>query len=142
MKQLIHTLILTYRHHKEIILYLFFGVCTTLINIVCYALLYDMLRMSNFISTVIAWFVAVVFAFLTNKIFVFESKSPTLDAWFHEMISFFGCRFLTGILDVAIMVVAVDWLHWNGVLWKLISNVIVTVLNYVASKCLIFKDTQ
>ena len=128
-----------YEEHKQVILYLFFGVCTTAINTISYAILYEYLHIVNIVSTLIAWFVAVVFAFFTNKIYVFESKSPSILEKLREFGSFFGCRILTGVLDVVIMAVAVDYLKWNRLIWKLISNIIVTIVNFVASKFFIFK---
>lgn len=127
------------RKNKQLLLYLFFGICTTAINTICYWLLYDVLTLSNIVSTILAWLAAVVFAFVTNKRFVFESKRTNTTERINEVISFFGCRLLTGILDVAIMAITVDMLQWNGLLWKLFSNIIVTIINYVASKYLIFK---
>ena len=120
-------------------MYLFFGICTTEINIIIYWLLHDALTLSNIVSTILAWLAAVLFAFVTNKVFVFESKRTNTTDRINEVISFFGCRLLTGILDVAIMAFAVDMLQWNGLLWKLISNIIVTIINYIASKYLIFR---
>ena len=131
-----------YQQHKQIILYLFFGVCTTAINTVSYAIVYDYLHITNIVSTIIAWFVAVVFAFFTNKIYVFESKRITFSEKLREFTSFFGCRILTGVLDVVIMAVAVDYLKWNSLIWKLISNIIVTIVNFVASKFVIFKKSH
>lgn len=128
-----------YLRYKQVILYLFFGGCTTLINIVAYALLYKAMHIANVPSTVAAWLLSVLFAFFTNRRFVFESRESSAAGRWREFVSFFGCRILTGILDVVIMAVAVDMMGWNGLLWKLISNVIVIVLNYVASKFLIFK---
>ena len=139
MKNLILKISSLFSTHKQIILYLIFGVCTTVINTVCYWLLYDVLSWSNLLSTVIAWLAAVIFAFVTNKRYVFESKKSGIHEQLTEFASFFSCRILTGILDVIIMAVAVDMLKWNGLVWKLISNIIVTVLNYIASKFLIFK---
>ena len=127
------------RKNKQLLLYLFFGICTTAINTICYWLLYDALTLSNIVSTILAWLAAVLFAFVTNKVFVFESKRTNTTDRLNEVISFFGCRLLTGILDVAIMAFAVDMLQWNGLLWKLISNIIVTIINYIASKYLIFR---
>ena len=127
------------RKNKQLLLYLFFGICTTAINTICYWLLYDVLTLNNIVSTILAWLAAVVFAFVTNKRFVFESKRTNTTERINEVISFFGCRLLTGILDVAIMAITVDMLQWNGLLWKLFSNIIVTIINYVASKYLIFK---
>jgi len=142
MNDLIQKFTKIYSAHRQIILYLIFGVCTTLINTVCYWLLYELLVFSNVLSTVIAWLVAVIFAFITNKLYVFESKRTNLHAQLTEFASFFGCRILTGILDVVIMAVTVDLLKWNGLVWKLISNIIVTIVNYIASKFLIFKSSN
>lgn len=127
------------RKNKQLLLYLFFGICTTAINTICYWLLYDALMLSNIVSTILAWLAAVAFAFVTNKVFVFESKRTNTQERISEIVSFFGCRLLTGILDVVIMAVAVDMLRWNGLFWKLISNIIVTIINYIASKFLIFR---
>lgn len=134
-----NTIINLYKKYREIIWYLFFGVCTTAVNTICYSVLYDILFVNNIVSTIIAWFVAVIFAFVTNKIWVFKSRSKVMSEQMRELISFFGCRALTGVLDVAIMAIAVDCMGWNGILWKLISNVIVIVLNYIASKFWIFE---
>ena len=142
MKNLIQKIITAILVYKQIILYLFFGVCTTAINTVCYWLLYDVLSVGNIISTVVAWLAAVIFAFITNKFCVFESKKTSVSDQLREVTSFFGCRILTGILDVVIMAVSVDMLHGNGLLWKLISNIIVTIINYIASKFLIFKSSN
>ena len=125
--------------HKEIIIYLVFGVCTTVINAASYWVLYDVLSIGNIVSTVLAWLLSVIFAYATNKVFVFESKRTSAAARFKEAASFFSCRVLTGVLDVVIMAIAVDLLHGYGPLWKLLSNVIVIVVNYVASKFVIFK---
>lgn len=131
-----------YWKYKSIILYLFFGVCTTAINMVCYGILYHSFKIGNVTSTVIAWLAAVVFAFITNKRFVFESKRTKVSEELVEFASFFGCRLMTGVLDVVIMVVAVDIMQWNALFWKLVSNVVVTIINYVASKFVIFKKPR
>ena len=131
-----------YRKNRMMISYLFFGVLTTLVNMVVYGLLYDMAGLSNLISTVIAWAAAVLFAYVTNKLLVFQSRGQGASRAWKEFVMFVSCRLLTGVLDVAIMVAAVDWLAMNGMVWKFISNVIVTVLNYFASKLLIFKKSN
>jgi putative flippase GtrA len=128
-----------FQKYRDIILYLFFGGCTTVLNIAVYYLCYNIAGIPNVPSTCIAWILSVLFAYLTNKVYVFQSRSFQREVLLREGLQFFGCRLLTGILDVAIMFVAVDLLHWNGLLWKVISNVLVIILNYVASKLLIFK---
>ncbi len=130
--------------YRAMILYVFFGGCTTLVNMGAYYLCYNVARIPNVPSTVIAWLLAVIAAFVTNKLWVFDSKSWAKDVVFHEIWSFFAARIATGLLDVGIMYLAVDVMHWNATVWKLVSNVIVIILNYVASKLFIFrkKDTE
>ena len=139
MKNFIVKLIKLSQKHKQIILYLFFGVCTTLLNTLCYGALHDFLGVGNLLSTIFAWLVAVIFAFFTNKIYVFESNRKRSSEQLKEFTSFFGYRIMTGVLDVVIMVFAVDYMKWNSLFWKLISNIIVTIINYVVSKFMIFK---
>ena len=128
-----------YQKYRQIFWYLFFGVCTMILNTVCYTVLYELLEVPNVPSTVIAWLAAVIVAFVTNKLVVFESRGRAGKGLF-ELVSFFGCRVATGLLDVGIMWIAVDLLAGNSVLWKLVSNVIVTVLNYIVSKFFVFKS--
>lgn len=128
-----------YQKYRQIFWYLFFGVCTMILNTVCYTVLYQLLEVPNVPSTVIAWLAAVIVAFVTNKLVVFESRERAGKGLF-ELVSFFGCRVATGLLDVGIMWIAVDLLAGNSVLWKLVSNVIITVLNYIVSKFFIFKS--
>ncbi len=125
--------------YKSLISYGVFGVLTTVINIVSYAVCYNTVGISNVVSNIIAWILACSFAFITNKLWVFESKSTEIKVVIYELITFFGCRLATGLLDLAIMYVSVDLMNWNSTLMKCISNVIVIVANYVASKLVIFK---
>ena len=126
--------------YKAIIRYGIFGVLTTLINIVVYEAFYRYIGWSNVVSNIVAWVAAVLFAFITNKLWVFESKTTETRALMFEIISFFGCRLATGVLDLAIMYVAVDELALNSTLMKCISNVIVIIVNYIASRLIIFKN--
>lgn len=136
MIEIIKSLLIKY---KSIIMYAVFGVLTTLVNMAVYYGCFNLLSIPNVPSTIIAWILAVIFAFITNKLWVFDSKSFDGKTLAHEIPTFFGARIMTGILDVGIMCLAVDVLNWNSTVWKLISNVIVIVLNYVASKLVIFK---
>lgn len=136
MRDLITKGIKIYINYKTPILYIFFGGLTTLVNIVAYFICYDIAKLSNVVSTIIAWILSVIFAFITNKLYVFESKSKSI---LYEISSFFVCRLGTGILDLGIMYLTVDILNWNSLLMKIISNVIVIVLNYILSKVIIFK---
>jgi len=121
---------------REMFLYLVFGVLTTLINFVAHKVFYDVIKMPIAVSTAIAWLISVVFAFFTNKIWVFEDKGKSA---IKEAFEFFMCRVGTGILDVLIMYTTVDILSLNGDLMKILSNAVIIVLNYLASKLYIFK---
>lgn len=128
------------KKYKSVILYLVFGVLTTIVNIVAYFLL-DFNRLFNtVINTSIAWGVAVIFAYVTNKKWVFESKVEGFKDNFKEMMSFFGCRIATGLMDVGIMFVFVDILCYDDMIIKIASNVLVVILNYVGSKLLVFRN--
>lgn len=128
-----------YKKYKSIISYLFFGVLTTIVNIVTYNLLYYKFGVENVPSNVAAWILAVLFAYVTNKLYVFNSRSWNLDYLLREIFLFFSARFITGLIDTAIMYMAVDLMNQEAFVWKLLTNVIVVVLNYVASKFIIFK---
>lgn len=123
--------------YKGIILYLVFGVLTTVINVICYHVCYENLGITNVVSTIIAWVVAVSFAFVTNKVFVFESKRKNKAA-IGEAVSFFLCRIGTGVIEVGMMWFFVDMLSFNGTIMKLITNFIIIVINYLASSFFVF----
>ena len=125
--------------YKFIILYGIFGVLTTVINIGVYGVLYSGLGVSNVISNVIAWIISVLFAFITNKLWVFESKSFNFKLFVKELGSFTVCRVATGVLDLVIMFVGVDLLKGPAIILKIASNIIVIILNYVMSKIFVFK---
>ena len=125
--------------YKEMILYLFFGGCTTLVNIIVYYICAHLLSLATVPATVIAWILSVTFAYVTNRIYVFESRSRGLVAILREIGAFVSCRLLTGVMDLAIMYICVDLLHFNDLIIKIISNILVIVLNYIASKLLIFR---
>lgn len=125
--------------YKEQILYLFFGGCTTVVNIVVFALCSDILHMELLVSNFMAWVLAVFFAYITNKIWVFESKTETLNELVKEIGSFVFARVVTLLIDMLIMYVGVEILFINKMIIKVLTNIVVIVANYVFSKLFIFK---
>lgn len=125
--------------YRSILIYLIFGVLTTAVNYLVYIPCLNLLGLSASVSNVIAWCVAVLFAFLTNKPFVFESKDWSAKTVVPEFTKFVGTRVASGLMETVILMVAVDMLGWNGVIWKLVTNVIVVILNYIGSKLLVFR---
>ena len=123
----------------DVLSYLFFGGLTTIVNFVVYFPCYHWLGISAAVSNVIAWVVAVAFAYLTNKPFVFKSHDWSLQTVGPELVKFVGCRIGSGVMETAIIFVTVDQLGGNVILWKVVTSVLVVILNYVASKLLVFK---
>ena len=117
-------------------MYVVFGTLTTLVNIVVYFLLDYVLGVNYIISNVVAWFLSVLFAYVTNRIWVFESKSPDI---LKEMSLFFGGRIFSGILDTALLYLFIDILMIGDATSKIIVEIIIVVVNYVLSKLIVFK---
>lgn len=129
-----------YSEYKGVILYLFFGVCTTIVNVMSYWIAAHALKMNVMISTIIAWSLAVLFAYVTNRKWVFNSDASGINEILKEIISFFSCRLATGIVDWGCMFIFVDLLMLNDVIIKFIANIVVIILNYIASKLFVFKS--
>ena len=125
--------------YKHIIYYLIFGLITTVVNIGTYWLCYDVMHIPNLISNFIAWITAVIVSFVTSKIWVFDSKSWEASIVISEAVKFFGARVATFLIDELIMVVGVDLLHFNGLVMKVVSGIVVVILNYVFSRIWVFR---
>lgn len=125
--------------YRELIVYLVFGVLTTVVNYLVYLPCYNLLNLSSSVSNVIAWVVAVAFAYVTNKPFVFRSHDWSAKTVIPELTKFVGTRLGSGGIETLILLIFVDVLGMNGNLWKLLTSVIVVVLNYVGSKLLVFR---
>lgn len=131
-----------YEKHIDVIPYLLFGIGTTLVNILTYWVLSSLIKAPVMLSTLIAWVTAVLFAYYTNRKWVFHSEAKESNEILMEIISFFGCRLMTGVIDWLIMFVFVEKMHYNDMLFKAMANVIVIVLNYIASKVIIFRKNS
>ena len=129
-----------YKKYKSIINYLFFGISSTIINIITYQLCYKIFEIKNIPSNIIAWIITILFAFITNKLWVFKNDVNDFKGIFKEFVVFIGCRILTGIFDMIIMYIGVDLLSFNSLIIKMLSNIIVITLNFIFSKLIIFKN--
>lgn len=127
------------KKNKELINYLIMGVLTTGVNILTYYILTKTGVLNYQAATVVAWVVSVLFAYITNKKYVFASKTTNFKELRKEISSFFFFRVVSLFIDFAVMVVLVEIAHSDDFLAKIIANVIVVVFNYVASKQIIFK---
>ncbi len=127
------------KKNRDVLSYLIFGVLTTVVNYAVYLPVYNLLHLSAAVSNMLSWVVAVAFAYLTNKPFVFQSHDWSRKTVVPELTKFVSCRIASGAMETGILFLTVDLLHWNGNVWKLVTQVLVVVLNYVASKLLVFR---
>ncbi len=135
-----------FQKNREVLMYLFFGVLTTAVSFVtagvskylCESAGLGKGAVSN-ISTVISWICAVTFAYVTNRIWVFDSKVEGKKGLFAEMVSFYGGRLFTLFVEMGIMWLGYDLMDINYWVTKIFANVVVLILNYVISKLIVFK---
>lgn len=132
--------------YKHIIAYLFWGVVTTVINLAVFQILSSGIHWNYQLANVIAWFVSVLVAYFTNKVWVFGSHYTTVSDLLVEMLRFFFYRALTLVIDIVITFIGISVLGFKDPMGqfivKVIDNVIVIIANYVFSKRLIFKDNK
>lgn len=126
---------------REMFNYILFGVLTTIVNYGIYEISVY-LGADYKLATVLAWIAAVGFAFITNKVFVFGSRSFKMKIFLKELFSFVLARIVSGIVDLLFMILAVEIIHMNDSLAKLVSNVFVMVINYILSKFIIFNKNK
>ena len=131
-------IIVLFGKYRDILLYLFFGALTTLVNYLVYFPLFNYCGFSGAVSNAIAWIVAVAFAFVTNKPFVFKSYDWSKNVVWNELTKFAGCRVVSGLLETAAIWLFVDQFLWNGNWVKIVISVLVVLLNYIFSKWVVF----
>ena len=128
-----------YEKYRDVIPYMIFGVLTTLVNMAVYWLMAHPLQLEVMPSTVTAWIITILFAYVTNRKWVFHSEASAVNEIIQDMISFFACRLATGIVDWGCMFLFVNICHFDDVIIKFAANVLVIILNYAASRLIIFK---
>jgi len=132
------------KKYREVICYLIFGVLSTIVNLaVYYGLTLTILNPNNAIhlqcANIISWLAAVIFAYITNRKYVFKSQSTNIKK---ELTDFFIARIITLIMDMLIMFLGVSILKGNDKIIKILSQVIVIVSNYIFSKLFVFKKKK
>lgn len=142
MKKCMSFVFSMYRKYKETFWYLVFGGLTTLLNIA----VFYFLRLGNVdktIANLIAWIAGVLFAFVTNKLFVFNSREWTVRKFAWEFLTFVGARLFSGAFDMVFLHLFTGWLfNFNEMVIKIISNIIVIIMNYVFSKLIVFRKKK
>ena len=136
-----------YYKYEEKWLYLFFGLLTTAVSFITAGVSKSLLESAGMgsgavgtVSTTISWVCSVTFAFITNRIWVFDSKAKGAKAVFREGVSFYGGRVFTFFVELIMMGVGYSWLGFNYWVVKTAANVVVLILNYVISKIFVFRN--
>ena len=138
---MLEKILLYYKKYKEIINYLIFGVLTTIINLFSYYLLTNTILNPNQalhlqIANVISWIIAVIFAYITNRKYVFNSSNANIGK---EITDFIGARVMTLLLDMVIMFIGVTLFNFNDKFIKILSQILIIIFNYIFSKVFVFK---
>lgn len=120
---------------KEMVSYVIFGAFTTLINIAVYFIFTDIFHINYIIANIVAWFVSVMFAYVTNRIWVFESDNENVAK---EVFLFYGGRIFTVVVDTLLMILFIDVLSIGNFVSKITVSIIVIILNYLFSKWVVF----
>lgn len=130
--------------HRQIIVYLLIGALTTVVNFAIYLPLLWWAKLPASASNAIAWVIVILFAYVTNKLFVFESKDWSTKIALPELLKFVGCRMASGIFETVFLALTIDLpglgeLKWYSLIMKLVACIGVVILNYVGSKLLVFR---
>ena len=128
-----------YHKNEELWNYLIVGALTTVVSIGSYSIFSKLLKINYLISNVLSWIVSVIFAYFTNRWFVFHSKEKKK---FKEFIAFVSSRLLTLLLDSCLMIIGVDYLKIDDLLTKILVQIIIVISNYILSKLIVFKKEK
>lgn len=131
-----------YKKYKEIILYVFFGGLAFVVSIVTYALFNKGLGINVLVANFFSWVITVLFAFFTNRIWVFQAHTGSTKDFLQQILSFFSGRILTLLIEEAILVVFVSFLCFPNMAVKITAQIVVIILNYVISKIFVFKKRK
>ena len=127
-----------YGKYRELLLYVFFGGLTTVVSVGSFVLFDGVLHIHELVANVLSWLLAVGFAYVTNRRWVFRSSATGKSRW-KELIAFYGGRLLTLGLEEILLLIFVSWLAMNSTAVKTGAQLAVLVGNYILSKCLIFR---
>ncbi len=128
-----------YHKNEELWNYLIIGALTTVVSIGSYSIFSKLLKINYLISNVLSWIVSVIFAYFTNRWFVFHSKEKKK---FKEFMAFISSRLLTLLLDSGLMIVGVDYLKIDDLVTKILVQIVIVIANYVLSKLIVFKKEK
>ena len=128
--------------HREVLLYLLFGGLTTVVSIGSFWLCNDVLLLNEHIANTVSWILAVLFAFITNRLWVFQAATNGFGEFVKQLLRFYGGRLATFGVEELILLIFVTWLQFGGLVIKIAAQIVVIFLNYVVSKLFVFKNDK
>ena len=128
-----------YKKNKEMLLYLFFGGLSFVISVVTFAIFCNCFNMNTLIANVLSWIITVLFAFLTNRIWVFNSSTNGWKEFAKQIFSFYCGRIITLLIEEIILFIFISKLNLNNILIKIIAQIVVIIGNYIISKKMVFR---
>lgn len=131
-----------YKKYKEAVDYLFWGGVAFVLSMVLFYLFANVMEIYEQIANILSWIICVIFTYLTNRTFVFQSKVKGLKNVFHEFKDFVTARLLTLVMENVILFVMIDMMTINNMISKLVGQFVVIVSNYILSKLWIFKSKK
>lgn len=131
-----------YTRYKEMLLYLFFGGLSFLVSIGTYAFFNVNFGINELVANIFSWLITVMFAFLTNRVWVFNSPTKGKIEFIKQMLVFYGGRVVTLVVEEAILFVFITLMNFPSMIIKIIAQIIVIVLNYVISKLVVFNKER
>ena len=123
---------------NDVVRYIFFGGCTTLVNLVCFYIFWNICHVNLNIANVISIVVAIIFAYVVNSKYVFQDKCETLKDHIQPFCKFVSARLLTMVIEVGGVLLLVEVMGMNGMVGKFCTQFIVLALNYIFSKFFVF----
>ena len=139
---MINTLKDIFKKYREIISYVIFGALTTFVDFATYVFLTRVFSLNEDLANIISQVVAIIFAFIVNKLFVFEDKENNFKTVIYQFLKFSSLRLITLSLNSLIFFVMTEFTTINDIITKALVSIIVIILNYIFSKLLVFKKTK
>ena len=130
------------KKQNELVSYLIFGLATTLVSMIVYGVCNSAFEMHYLVSNIVSWVVAVLFAYITNKMFVFKTRGMGFAQLKREFVLFISARLASLLIEEIGLFVLVGIMEWGEIGGKLIMQIVVIVLNYFFSKLVIFKKEK
>ncbi len=128
-----------YKRHKEKLLYVFFGGLTTVVSLGTFWFVDRVMAQNEHVANLVSWILAVLFAFVTNRIWVFNAKTKGIAAFLQQALGFYAGRLTTLGIEEVLLLIFITWLQFDSMLVKIAAQIVVLILNYVISKLFIFR---